>query len=99
MADMLLVVIRDSEVTQAIADLGFKLLPSSGTTPHFALQCIRAVPDWGGAFLALTPDPNSLPQVARDRGVSGDILVPMQAVLIAAHVAQTRSIGFQPTNP
>ena len=92
MADSILVLIRDPAVIDAIKELGYKIATSS-TSGQQGLLCTRAVPDWGGAFLALTPDPAAMPDDApgsRDETV----LVPVQSVLLAAHLASRRKIGF-----
>ncbi|HEY9023958.1 MAG TPA: hypothetical protein VIP05_06635 [Burkholderiaceae bacterium] len=93
MTDSILVLIRDPAVIDAIKELGFKITTSS-TSGQQGLLCTRAVPDWGGTFLALTPAPSALPE---DAAQSRDetVRVPLHSVLLAAQLGSRRKIGFQ----
>ena len=63
----------------------------SGKPTNYALWCKSVHPEWGGAFLALTPSaPPEQP------GVKNAFIVQSRYVLAVTYLEQGKALGFVP---
>ena len=95
MKAVLFVFIRDDNIAKLIENIGFALKRPTDVPAWIA--CKSVLPEWGGAFLALTPVASG--PLSKEGAQQESLLVPAHSVLATLHGEETRSIGFSASTP